>query len=422
MSGLRTKLRSLLGLEQIPALGWVFAGQTLITELGFFALFPILGLLLQRTHDLQLAEVALPVTVFTVAVRGGFLFAPLLGRANRLESWLVVSLLATASSFGVLALTRATWLVTLLLATAGLGISLYLTVVRALVAEKVEMSRARTTTFALLNLALNVSASIGPLLGAFLMARALGVTVYGVVAAAYGVGALVMAVIARRARASVRGQAQAEPERSVRWRELFTVLFVNARFRHFSYVNAVGRCLYAQLFATLPLHYVALQGADSSMGAVFTLNAVLVVLFQMPISAAVERRSSAQRRALERWFGAAYLVFALAFLLLGVTSPYLAGIYIAVAVFTLGELVFTPVGHTVVASMGRSGEHLLFFSARGLSDIVGEGVGVYLSIRGLAALQARGHADLYWIGLAVLAASAGFIVLRFYNRERDGLE
>ena len=105
---------------------WTLGG--LLTEYvlaftGYFALVPVLPVLLREVRELSAVQVGAALVVFTVAARAGsLLVAPLLHLARRAQVLLAAPAL-TGLSAAVLALGPPLPLLLVCLATAGLGVS-----------------------------------------------------------------------------------------------------------------------------------------------------------------------------------------------------------------------------------------------------------------------------------------------------------
>jgi MFS family permease len=114
-----------------------------------------------------------------------------------------------------------------------------------------------------------------------------------------------------------------------------------------------------QLFGAYPLTLTEVYGLPAyAIGLVFTLNTLVIVVFQMPIAHAVERFDSLQV------VGVGAFLLCLGFALLSCTSsPLLIGG--TVLVWTLGEMLTTPLLEGFVAARSRGahqGQYMGLFS------------------------------------------------------------
>lgn len=115
-----------------------------------------------------------------------------------------------------------------------------------------------------------------------------------------------------------------------------------------------------QLFGAYPLTLTAVYGLpEYTIGLVFTLNTLVIVVFQMPIVHAVERFDALQV------VGVGAFLLCAGFALLSVTSS-LPLIGLTVFVWTLGEMLTTPLleGFVATRSQGEhQGKYMGLFSA-----------------------------------------------------------
>ncbi len=115
-----------------------------------------------------------------------------------------------------------------------------------------------------------------------------------------------------------------------------------------------------QLFGAYPLTLTEIYGLpEYAIGLVFTLNTLVIVVFQMPIVQAVERFD------VLRVIGVGSFLLCLGFSLLSISSsPLLIGL--TVLVWTLGEMLTTPLLEGFVATRSRGahqGQYMGLFSA-----------------------------------------------------------
>jgi predicted MFS family arabinose efflux permease len=128
----------------------------------------------------------------------------------------------------------------------------------------------------------------------------------------------------------------------------------------------------------------------------------------------VSRLSSYLQRehsySLERFLLISYLFFAGSFFIIGFSGQWLLMLYVSVAVFTFGEMLFTPMSSTIASSMAKPGKRVLYFNALNVSQALGEGLGVYIGVAVLNLFIAAGHGALYWHLLGAFGVIAALLV------------
>jgi len=157
------------------------------------------------------------------------------------------------------------------------------------------------------------------------------------------------------------------------------------------------------------VHLFAHFGSRGLIASFFTLNAVLIIVLQYPLAAGLSRRpSGTSSEGYMQLLALGFVLFGGSFLVLGAAGAALAGVYAAVVLFTLAEMLSTPLLDTAFAHLGHSGRHVLSFNARKLAQVVGEGAGGFCGIALQNLFVHHGGESSYWwvLGAGSLATSA----------------
>jgi MFS family permease len=148
---------------------------------------------------------------------------------------------------------------------------------------------------------------------------------------------------------------------------------------------------------------------EGTIGALFTLNTVLVVLTQIPIAAKVNRSRIGHLLAI----GAA--LWALAFVcMLGTTTFGVPAAIAAFVAFTAGELLFMPISAVIPVRLAAVHLRGRYFSAT--SVIWGASYAIATFVAGIA-LDLPQPAVL-WPAMAVLMLAGGLAALRLHTAPR----
>jgi MFS family permease len=259
----------------------------------------------------------------------------------------------------------------------------------------------RSRGFVLNRLASNLGVTVGPVIGGFL-ARHDFRLLFWVDGATCLLAGLAFFVLFPRGRSAVRAAA---PERAGRrdawWKDggLLTVL-----------AGTVGVSLvFNQLWGTFPIYVRSAYALPENLiGPLFAVNTVIIVLFQMVLTHAVERFP----RGLVAAGGAAFL--GLGFGLMPFGRGWLYGA-MTVAVWTIGEMLFIPTVTTMIslrASEENQGRYQSLLSvAFGLGFIAGPALGTRV--------YERFGGTVLWLGTAGLALAAAVVFL-FPGRGPEG--
>jgi MFS family permease len=254
--------------------------------------------------------------------------------------------------------------------------------------------------YALIRLAINLGMSIGPALGGFL-----AMVSFPAIFVTDGLTTLAAATVllaAGIAPGTGRGVAPGAPDpvptadASSPWSALR-----DGRLRGFLlgvfFLNVA--CFQGE--STMPLYLVRDLGlAPSTYGLLFTVNTVLIVLLELPLTHAIGAWD------LRRTLALGALLYATGFGALGLVSG-VGGVFATVIVWTFGEMVFSPTASAYVAGIapdGRRGAYMGVFTATfSLSFIVAPSLG-------MASLEHFGG-RLHWAAVFAVGALATALLL-----------
>ncbi|MBB5932477.1 MFS transporter [Streptomyces echinatus] len=368
---------------------------------GFFAVLPYLGLWLVDAQGLSGGSAGLVVGSSILANRAGaVLLIPLIHRLG-LKASVVTGYTGAVAVFAVLgtgpALVVAGWLV--LAALVGLFLAMATTAMKALVAALPADQRLRG--FSYLNMAVNAGSAVGPVIGGQLLHwhaswLPLSAAVLHLVALA-----AVPALPGTRGR-SERALPAAEGSGGRR--------LVRRRFVVFSLLACGTWVAYAQAVDVLPA-YLGDTVDARDLGLVFTLNAVMVVALQVPVSWLSGRVLDAPRGGFGILWAAAGTVLAVSVLLFALgRSIGLGVVVVAMALFTLSELVWSPLYDAQVSerrgALSLPAAYALAGVASGAAESVGAWLGTLLVVGHSGAGLLSPAAAPYW-GAAALALLTG---------------
>jgi MFS family permease len=357
-------------LRELPAAAWLLVAGSFV---NWFASFAIVFLVLYLTRrGFAVAQAGLAVGAYGLGeMLAGALGGHLADRLGR-RTTMGISMLASAATVMALYFVQPYPAIVAVSFLAGVATESWRPASRALVTDLVPEAQ-RVTAFATVRLAGHLGVAGGSVAAGFLADRsffwvflsdALTSTVFALIA-------LLLLPPGRRAR----------PEEDAETGGYRAVLR-DPPFLGFLVGTLLVAFVYFQSQATLPLHVVREVGLDNAdFGLLLSLNAVLVVLLELPISAVTMRYPAKPVVAL------GFLLIGLGFGLTGAATS-LPLLLLTVAVWTLGEMVAAPVSYAYVAHIapehlrGRyQGAYGVFF---GSGSITGPALGTFLFTHGPA--------------------------------------
>jgi MFS family permease len=318
-------------LRSVPPQAWVLFAGSFVNRLGTFVL-PFITLYLTRRGY------GPPEAGFAIAAYGlggllsqgvGGLVADRFGRRNPI----VLSMISAGTL--TLVLWRATSLAQiypLMLALGFLG-EMYRPAAAALIADLLPPER-RVTAFTLWRLAVNLGWACGLALGGLLAERNFSFLFVGDALTSITFGVLAYVAIPHGTRTSRHEEADLPNARRAIAADRGFLLFLGS--------TLLAAAVYSQNVSTLPLHVVASGYGPATYGILQAMNGLLVVAFELPVIAWTQHRDRLRIVAL------GHLLIGLAFasLIAARTLPALAAM---VVVWTLGEMIESPVASTVAA-------------------------------------------------------------------------
>ena len=365
---------------------WVIWLGTLINRLGEFVV-PLLGFYLSARRGLSVPQVTLVLSLLGV---GRFVAEPLGGAlSDRFGPGRTMLMSLSGGALMLMALASASAYVWIVAGVLGysLILSLYKPAASTAVAALTAGSQ-RTRAYNLLYWAINVGASVAPLLGGYLAAFSFRL-VFWLDAATMGLYAALLSVFFK---SEGKSKAQRRAPRAALHRDplLWTYLLAGLLFA----VTYQSYKLLAVVFAS--------QGYTAAQyGQVLAVNGALVVLLGLPLGHLIARDNRPRSQAL----GA--LLLGLGFGM-HAYAPTLSWHMLAVTVWTLGEIMSYSMAKTIIAELGRA-------------EVRGRYIGLAGSVSGLGALIAPllggwlltryGNAAL-WLSYAGCGAGAALIYWR----------
>lgn len=318
---------------KLPRSLWILFAGLFINRFGSFVNVFLVLYMVSRGYTLTLAGVAASVygigSIGASAV-GGYC-ADRLGRRNTI----VFSMFSSAATMLVFSQLSMLPMLILCVGLAGLTTELYRPAASALIADFVP-SGQRVRAYALSRFCINLGFALGPAVAGFLASRSFFLIFIGDAATSILFGLLALGALP----AGVPDHAKQSSTES----GLFRALRSDRRFLFFLLASLLITFVYFQSQSTFALQVHALGLSNALYGTLISLNGLLVVLLELPISMLTQRLPAGPVIA------TGLLLIGLGFDLVAFapTFPLLA---LAVGVWTLGEMIHSPVSTAYVADL-----------------------------------------------------------------------
>ena len=373
--------------RSMPPAAWVLFGGSFVNRFGSFVLVFLVIWLTEEGYSAAQAGAAVSsygAGALGASLLGGYL-ADRIGRRNAIA----VSMLSAAATMLALSQARTLALVLVLSGLAGLTSELYRPASAALLADLVPSER-RVTAYALYRLAINLGFAAGPATAGLLAERSFFLVFLGeaLTSALFGVAALLFLPEGTRSH-----RAEERPG------ELLRAVRADRPFQLFLVASLLSAFIYFQQQGALPLHVVDQGLSFATFGALISLNGLVVVLLELPLTAVTQRYP--RRPVIAVGMVLEGLGFALT--AWATDAPLLA---LTVVVWTLGEIVSAPVAQAYVADLAPLHLRGRYQGAWGLTF----GLALVLApVVGTAAYAVSPTA--LWLSCGVLGVIAALLVL-----------
>ena len=210
--------------------------------------------------------------------------------------------------------------------------------------------------FGILRVAFNISATVGPILGGFLITQS-----YMLLFMTDAISSLITAIIVYVVIPETKPQkSDSGAEESVmKTIKGYKEVLKDWVFVLFLLVSAVTVLVYMQMNSTLSVFLWNVHGfSPQSFGLLLSINAIMVVFFQLLITRKISKYDPMKMMA----FGT--LFYMIGFGMYGFISyPYL--FFVAMIIITVGEMIVTPVAQAAAASFApedKRGRYMAVFS------------------------------------------------------------
>jgi len=319
-------------LRTFPRPVWVLCGGTFLNKFGTFVI-PFLALYMTR-QGFSIAQAGLAISAyglgnFLASILGGHL-ADTIGRRKTI----VFSMVAAAVSMLLLSQARSFGAILFLTALTGLSAECYRPAGSALLADLVPAGQ-RVTAYSIYRLAFNAGWAFGPATAGFLAAHSFFWLFVGDAATSLLFGWVAWTALPRGVKSE---QAQ------VKWSTALKHVASDRRLLQVLLASLMIAPAFFQISSTFGLQVTARGFSESVYGMLISLNGVLIVLFELPLSAFTQRLRPRPTMAV----GYVLIGVGLAVNSFAATVPAFG---CAIIILTMGEMIAMPVAAAYIADL-----------------------------------------------------------------------
>jgi MFS family permease len=380
-------------LRALPRGAWILFFGTFLNKFGTFVL-PFLAIYTTRL-GYTVAQAGLPIAAYGIGTLGACLLGGYLADRLGRRKTIVLSMFSAGISMLCLSQARTLPAIIVLSALAGLTGEFYRPASSALLADLVPAGQ-RVTAFAAYRMAFNAGWAFGPATAGLLARKSFLWLFVGDAATSLLYGVVAWFALP----AGLRGTRTAGTVV-----ETIRVLRNDHRFRQVVCASLAVGLVFVQAFSTMSLQITHSGFSPATYGLVISLNGLLVVLCELPLTTITKRYPSRRVMAL------GYLLIGAGFASNALTRT-LPLLLLTTAVFTLGEMTSMPVAGAYVADLAPAHQRGLYMGTYGMvwavAFVAGPSLGLLLFSFSPAAL---------WITCGVLGVVACAIILAEPRRQ-----
>jgi MFS family permease len=388
-------------INEYPRPFWTLVIATFIDRLGGSILFPFFTLYITRKFGVGMTTVGIIFGIFSITgIVGSTIGGALSDRFGR--KWmLILGLVMSALSSIWLGLVNDIQMFVIGAVVVGLLSNIGGPAQQAMVADLLPEEQ-RSEGYGIIRVTFNLAVVIGPILGGFLATRS-----YLSLFIADAFASLVVATIVYLLLPETRVSLKEREKESIAVTFMgYGKVFRDRIFMVFWVASALMTAVYIQMNSTLAVYLRDSHGITvSQFGVILSMNALMVVLFQFPITRRITKYPALSIMA----WGA--LLYTIGFAMYGVFADY--GMFLfAMVVITIGEMFIAPVSQSLVANFSPEdmrGRYMAFF---GFSWAIPFAIAPLLA--GL--LMDNGDARLVWLAAGIVGTIATTIFAGMHFR------
>jgi len=371
---------------------WVVTVTQFFIAIGFSICIPFLSLYLYQDRGLSMIQVGMILLVAglcsAISQALGGVLSDRFGRRPILLIATLVSVFSFSGLAVLIGISAPVWAIAIIYIAGRSILTTTRPVLSAMVADFTSKERL-TEAYGILRIGANMGWAAGPAIGGYLATFLPYGWLFGIAPLTCGIVSLIIFFFIRE---SSHGTSKGAGFRSM-------LTIANDRpFLTFAVISILLFIVMGQMISTLSIFAVDMVGfSKAQFGLLLTLNGLIVIFFQYPMTLALKR--IAKFRALI--LGS--LLYAFGYLSLGWITQF-GWALVAMAVITGGEIIHAPVSLSVIGELSPEDQRGRYMGLFGLSQTIGMAVGPLLG--GILLDAFPSDLKLVWAPIASIALIA----------------
>lgn len=380
--------------------GKIILFGVLITSISTFMLSPFLALYMS-SKGFSAAEIGIVLTASVISQQGLTFIGGMMGDRFSYRKVMIAGLIIRTIGYITFLFSNALSLLIIASSFAGIGGALLTPSTKASIATEEKLGGK---AFALRNVAVNIGAALGPILGGLLYETSFNVVF--LTAAFTHLTLLIFVVL------FVKNFQKAKSNNMI---AEFKNIIRDKNIIYLTIVSSIFWFVYSQLNLSIPLYSKSYLHMESLTSTLFTLNGLIVIIFQFNLMSFFESKYTCVN----------ILVYGMLFLAASFTSifvvPNIVGLYIFIILFTVGEILVGPsidnAATYIAPSKSSVGGYLGFVSLGwAIGGSLGNLVGGYLFN------LANDRYWIIWVIYSLISIFAAILFKKFIGRSSEMIE
>jgi predicted MFS family arabinose efflux permease len=380
---------------------WVVTVTQFFIAIGFSICIPFLSLYLYQDRGLSMIQVGMILLVAglcsAISQALGGVLSDRFGRRPILLIATLVSVFSFSGLAVLIGISAPVWAIAIIYIAGRSILTTTRPVLSAMVADFTSKERL-TEAYGILRIGANMGWAAGPAIGGYLATFLPYGWLFGIAPLTCGIVSLIIFFFIRE---SSHGTSKGAGFRSM-------LTIANDRpFLAFAVISILLFIVMGQMISTLSIFAVDMVGfSKAQFGLLLTLNGLIVIFFQYPMTIALKRLAKFRALILGS------LLYAVGYLSLGWITQFRWAL-VAMAVITGGEIIHAPVSLSVIGELSPEDQRGRYMGFFGLSQTIGMAVGPLLG--GILLDAFPSDLKLVWAPIALIALIAA-VGYRWWGR------
>ena len=368
---------------------------------GFFLIIPLLSVHYVDDLGWAAAFIGIVLAVRQFAQQGLSVFGGALADRFGAKGLIVLGTLVRTFSFVLMGFATTPTMLLAGGALAALGGAMFGAPLKAAVAALAPAEQL-SELYARIGVLQNLARTVGPIVGSFLIQYDFAYV--GAASASFFLLAFVLSLLLLPA-------VQVSNEKQPMTQGL-NLAFHDRPFLLYTALMMGFWFMWTQLSIAMPLEVKTLTGSDSSVGMLFTVNAVIAIVLQVPLLRLAQRFLRPMPMII---VGIVSMAFSLGMVALVETVWHL---YVSVFFFAAGIVLVMPNAETIAASLADPTARGAYFGVNSLALAIGGGIGHIAGGVLVDYAMANGMHMLPWVTVGMVGLLTAVFMLHFYRRNR----